>query len=113
LPVTAGCYKVRHVTSRDKPDDTLAGAIIKLRERIGSQVKLAKAVGKAGNVEPPTERTVKRWEHGARPQAKFRPALISLGVDARLLERAGLREEAERRLRFVESEVAKLRQLLT
>jgi transcriptional regulator with XRE-family HTH domain len=98
---------VRHVTPPEQPDDSLAGTIIKLRERLGlSQVKFAKLVGT-------TERTVKRWEGGVVPQKKFRPALIAQGVDTRLFERAAMREQAERRLRFVESEVAKLRQLLT
>jgi DNA-binding XRE family transcriptional regulator len=93
------------VTPRGKPDDTLSGAIIKLRQRVGSQVKLAKLV-------ETSERTVKRWEGGVVPQKKFRPALIAQGVDARLFEDAAEREQMRKRLRFVESEVAKLNELL-
>jgi len=86
--------------------DTLAAAIIRLRERAGSQVKLAKELGT-------TDRTVKRWERGAVPQKKYRPALIRRGVDSRLFEHAGMGEQIERRLRLVEGEIARIRQLLT
>lgn len=95
----------RHVTTREVSEDSLAAAIIELRQRVGSQVKLAKKVGT-------TERTVKHWEHGTVPQRKWRPALIRLGVDVRLFERAETRQEVERRLRLVEAEVARIRVLL-
>ena len=85
--------------------DTLAAAIIRLRKKVGSQPKLAKEVGT-------TDRTVKRWERGALPRGKHRAALIRLGVDPQLFERAGT-GQIERRLRLVEGEIARIRQLLT
>jgi transcriptional regulator with XRE-family HTH domain len=92
------------VTSRDRLNGNLAAAIIRLRQQVGSQVKLANAVGT-------TERTVKRWEKGVVPQAKFRPALTDLGVDERLFARAEMWEEVEARLRDVEAEIARIREL--
>lgn len=93
------------MTSRDDADDSLAAAIIRLREQEGSQVKLAKKLGT-------TDRTVKRWEHGAVPQPKWRPKLIKLGVAAQLFERAEEREQIEKRLRAIEGEIARIRLLV-
>lgn len=93
------------MTARDVQDGTLADAIVRLRREVGSQAKLARKVGA-------TERTVKRWEAGAVPQRKFRPALTSLGVDPQLFESAELREEIEKRLRRAEGEIARIRALL-
>jgi transcriptional regulator with XRE-family HTH domain len=89
------------VTSRDDAQDSRAAAIIRLRP----QAKLAREVGVA-------ERTVKRWERGVVPQPKHRPALIRLGVDAQLFERAEEKEQIEKRLRSVEGEIARIRALL-
>ena len=55
---------------------------------------------------------MKRWERGVVPQPKHRPALIRLGVDAQLFERAEEKEQIEKRLRSVEGEIARIRALL-
>lgn len=92
------------MTPREAQGGTLAAAIVALRKRLGSQVKLAEAVGV-------TDRTVKRWEKGAVPEEPARSELIRLGVPEALFH-AYVREEVERRLRAVEAETARIRELL-
>jgi len=90
------------VTTEDVAEDTLAGAIVQLRKRIGTQKKLAELVGV-------TERTIMRWEAGeAAPQGEHRKALTDLGIDRRLFRRADLPAIGQR-LRALEAEVARLR----
>lgn len=86
-------------------EDTLAAAIIRLRKDVGSQAKLAAKTGVS-------ERTVKRWERGAVPQRPAREALVRLGIQPTLFASADLRDEIETRLRTVEAEVARIRELL-
>jgi transcriptional regulator with XRE-family HTH domain len=93
------------VTPREADEDTLPAAIIALRKSVGSQAKLAAKVGVA-------ERTVKRWERGAMPQGAAKAALIALGLPPRLFERAEIRDEIEDRLRRLEGEIARIRELL-
>lgn len=96
-PKSANCTKLRHVTS----PDTLAAAIIALRESLGSQPKLAAAAGVS-------ERQVKRWERGALPGLPAQKKLVQLGIPAELFIRVNL-DEIDRRLRAVEAECARIR----
>src|SRR5205814_2113059 len=107
LPLHAQSAKVRHVTSPDEEDGTLADAIVALRGRRRlSQEQLAAQVGVS-------DRTVKRWESGkAFPRKDARGELIRLGVDPRLFLRPEVRAEVESRLRAVEGEIARIRRFL-
>lgn len=80
---------------------TLAEAIRIAREAAGSHDKLAKMLSTS-------RQTVIGWETGTFPTRRYREGLARLGVPARFFVTVD-KTDVERRLRWVEAEVAAIR----